>query len=362
MGEGSKIAWTNNTFNPVKGCDKVSEGCKFCYAERDTKRYGLKLWGATARRERTTPDYWKQPHKWNKRAQQAGKPELVFCASWADVGEDHPDWIEPRRDLARLIEATPWLVWLLLTKRPQNMVRLFGEAGWTGPWPTNVWAGTTVENKKATERIDDLFGIPAALRFLSCEPLLEGLDLTPWIVPPYPQHEGEAEAWEARYGNAPCGLDWVIVGGESGPGARPFDLSWARSIRDQCKMGSVPFFFKQTGDNPILSPGPITWPISEPKGGNPADWPEDLRIQDFPLIPIPTLQGTQWTKPQAQQRSTNNGFKAGGIVKLIHGQWYAMLHRWFTLQTTAHLSIVSRCCLSACACTSPTPLLSWKKS
>jgi len=279
MGEGSKIAWTDSTFNPVKGCEKVSEGCKFCYAERDTKRYGLKLWGATARRERTSAKYWKDPHKWNKRAQQAGKPELVFCASWADVGEDHPDWIEPRRDLARLIEATPWLVWLLLTKRPENMVRLFGEAGWTGPWPTNVWAGTTVENKKATERIEHLFGIPAALRWLSCEPLLEELDLTPWIVPPYPQHEGEAEAWEARYGNAPCGLDWVIVGGESGPGARPCDLGWARSIRDQCAVGKVPFFAKQMG---------TVWAGENKsktnKGEDPAEWPDDLRVQEVPRV------------------------------------------------------------------------------
>src|SRR5690606_31809106 len=182
------------------------------------------------------------------------------------------------------------------TKRPENMVRLFGEAGWTGPWPTNVWAGTTVENKKATERIEHLFGIPAALRWLSCEPLLEELDLTPWIVPPYPQHEGEAEAWEARYGNAPCGLDWVIVGGESGPGARPCDLGWARSIRDQCAEGKVPFFAKQRG---------TVWAGEHKsktnKGEDPAEWPDDLRVHEEPRAQRPKQSNTEETTLPRQE-------------------------------------------------------------
>lgn len=268
MAEHSEIAWTHHTFNPVKGCQKVSEGCKHCYAEADTKRYGLKLWGPGAPRERTRPDYWKQPRKWNKRAEASGVRERVFCASWADVGEDHPDWVQPRRDLARLIEETPALDWLLLTKRPENLVRLFGDAGWAHWWPNNVWAGATVEDQRAIyTRIPHLLLVPARVRFLSCEPLLEPIDLT--LV--------QAGA----YGVNPLHkIQWVIVGGESGLSARPFDLAWARQIRHQCKAAGATFFFKQAGSRPVLNGAPLK--LVHRKGGDLQELPADLCVQDFP--------------------------------------------------------------------------------
>lgn len=262
MAENTEIAWTDHTFNPVKGCQKVSEGCKHCYAESETKRYGLAVWGPSAPRVRTAPDYWKQPRKWNKRALDAGVRERVFCASWADVGEDHPDWVQPRRDLARMIEETPALDWLLLTKRPESLVRLFADAGWSGAWPANVWAGHTVENQgAAAERIPHLRRVPARVRFLSCEPLLGPVDLRGALLDSSRIH-------------------WVIVGGESGPSARPFDLAWARSIRDQCRAAEVPFFFKQAGARPVIDGAPLA--LRDRKGGDLAEIPEDIRIREWP--------------------------------------------------------------------------------
>lgn len=276
MGESTEISWADATFNAVKGCEKVSPGCKRCYAERDTKRYGLKLWGPKEPRPRTTKDYWKQPLRWNREAQAAGKRTKVFCGSWCDVGEDHPDWVQPRHDLARLIERTTHLDWLLLTKRPENLARLFADAGWPGAWPGNVWVGATVEDqKRADERIPALLRVPATIRFLSCEPLLEEIDIT---AIKRTRAEGFMRPLDGRFNT----ISWVICGGESGHGARPFDLAWARSLRDQCKAAGVAYFFKQLGDNPILSPGPITWPSTAPKGHDPAEWPEDLRVQEFP--------------------------------------------------------------------------------
>lgn len=269
MAEHSEIAWTHHTFNPVKGCQKVSEGCKHCYAEADTKRYGLKLWGPGAPRERTRPDYWKQPRQWNKRAEASGVRERVFCASWADVGEDHPDWVQPRRDLVQLIEATPALDWLLLTKRPGDLVRLFRDAGWSGAWPAHVWAGCTVENQAAAdERIPRLLEVPAAIRFLSCEPLLGPVDLA------YGAFNGADSLGSLE------GLHWVIAGGESGPHARPFDLTWARSLRDQCRGEGVAFFFKQAGSRPTLDGAPLK--LAHRKGGDLQELPEDLRVREWP--------------------------------------------------------------------------------
>lgn len=285
MGENSKIAWTTHTFNPVKGCAKVSEGCKHCYAEADTKRYGLKVWGPTAPRIRTTAENWKKPRRWHREALAAGVRARVFCASWADVGEDHPDWIEPRRDLVKLIEETTALDWLLLTKRPENLVRLFRDAGWSGAWPGHVWAGATVENQgQAERRIPHLLEVPAAVRFLSCEPLLESIDLTRvranvipldalrggWGVPrnnggPLPNHPR---------------ISWVICGGESGPRARPFDLAWARSLRAQCDAAGAAFFFKQTGARPVDGGAPVAF--AHPKGEDPSEWLAELQVQAFP--------------------------------------------------------------------------------
>ncbi len=263
------IKWTRNpqgtpgyTFNPWWGCQRVSPGCEHCYAEAFSKRLGLPLWGPKVPRRVSSESYWQKPLAWNKRARDMGQRLRVFCGSMMDVFEDLPSLQEPRARLLRLIEDTPHLDWQLLSKRPENMVRLAGDAGWPGPWPKHAWAGCTVENQAlADKRVPLLLGVPASLRFLSIEPQLEAIIL--------------AEEWL---------VSWVISGGESGPSARPFDLGWARSLRDQCAAAHVPFFFKQLGDNPITTPGPITWPCSTPKGEDPAEFPPDLRVQEVPEL------------------------------------------------------------------------------
>jgi protein gp37 len=244
VGENSGIEWTHHTFNPWTGCTRVSPGCDHCYAaafaRRNPSTFGS--WEPGAPRKRTSPRNWYQPIIWNRRAAEAGERHRVFCASMADVFDNQaPEaW---RLDLWELIHRTPHLDWLLLTKRPQNMARMLpqpatlGFPAWGQGWP-NVWLGTTAENQaEADRRIPHLLAVPAATRFLSCEPLLGPVDLSAW--------------WK---NNVPCGsywhpngLNWVIVGGESGPEARPSHPDWFRSLRDQCAAAGVPFFFKQWG-------------------------------------------------------------------------------------------------------------------
>jgi protein gp37 len=226
MGAVTEIAWTDATFNPWWGCQRVSPGCQFCYAETFAKRTGNDVWGKESPRRFFGDKHWNEPLRWDRRAAEDGVRRRVFCASMADVFEDRRDLDPPRERLWDLIESTPNLDWQLLTKRPQNVVRL---ARWgTREWPANVWLGTTVEDQqRAEERIPHLKRIPARVRFLSCEPLLGPVYIRPWL---------------------PLGgIHWVIVGGESGPKHRPMNLDYARALREQCAFGHVPFFFKQVG-------------------------------------------------------------------------------------------------------------------
>lgn len=228
MAETTKISWADATFNPWIGCSKVSRGCLHCYAEElMDRRYGKVKWGPTGTRVRTAASNWKQPLKWNREAAAAGVRRRVFCASLADVFEDRPE-LEPWRvDLFGMIDATPWLDWLLLTKRPENVVDLWAYYDCDGGpyFPPNAWIGTSVEDRKhGLPRIDILRTIPAAVRFLSIEPLVE--DLGPLNL---------------------AGIGWAIVGGESGSDAVPMHPDWARSVRDQCIAAGVPFLFKQWG-------------------------------------------------------------------------------------------------------------------
>lgn len=237
MAENSKIEWTDNTFNPWVGCVKVSPGCQHCYAERDMTRKGrwANTWGPaqTAERIKTSADNWRKPLAWDKRAAKEGKRIKVFCASLADVFEDNPQVLDWRSDLWDLIELTPNLDWLLLTKRPENIKKFTKRWDTWGQLPANIWLGTTVENQEQAEkRIPELLRIPAAVRFLSCEPLLGSIQLL---------HHLDT-------GDNSMELHWVIVGGESGPNARPMHPDWARSLRDQCQAAGVPFFFKQWGE------------------------------------------------------------------------------------------------------------------
>lgn len=254
MAENSNIEWTDHTFNPWIGCQKVSPGCDHCYAETWDAR-GLQQretrWGPHAARTRTSPANWRKPLAWDKAAAAAGKRTRVFCASLADVFDNHasilPEW---RAALWQLIAATPHLDWLLLTKRPQNIAKIL-PGGWGAGWP-NVWLGTTVENQtEADRRIPHLLAVPARVRFLSCEPLLGPVDLTEiaWDRPDL-RASVVLDPLNGIGGyKGPCPrIHWVICGGESGPGARPMHPDWARSLRDQCQAAGVAFHFKQWGE------------------------------------------------------------------------------------------------------------------
>lgn len=311
MAENSNIEWTDHTFNPWVGCAKVSAGCKNCYAETlmDT-RYGRVKWGVNGTRSKTAPGNWKQPLKWNNQRYRCtmcghwqkdggqcvkqtkttlllhgiapiadtwvrceGVTEFVerprvFCSSLADVFEDRPELTEWRTELFKLIDATPHLDWLLLTKRPENIQRMWREVddrGWLDDSRPNVWLGTSVEDQAAANaRIPELLKAAHLCRFtfLSCEPLLGPVDLLHVDAVPYGGPKGhQIDCIRKGYWSKSWGfvnhsdlhdtfgpLHWVIAGGESGPCARPMHPDWARSLRDQCEQAGVPFLFKQWGE------------------------------------------------------------------------------------------------------------------
>jgi protein gp37 len=229
MAVKSAIEWTDATFNPWWGCERVSPACAHCYADSLARRYGHLVWGANGRRRFFGDKHWQEPMAWNRKAERAGVPMKVFCASMADVFEDHRE-LEPwRRKLWQLIEATPWLQWQLLTKRPENVLAM---VPWPAALPPNVWIGTSIENSRFTFRADLLRAVPASVRFISAEPLLDSLFLN------------------GRPNRRPLKLDgihWVIAGGESGPRARSMDLRWTRELREACSSNGVAFFLKQLG-------------------------------------------------------------------------------------------------------------------
>ncbi|MGU7780694.1 phage Gp37/Gp68 family protein [Burkholderia sp. PU8-34] len=282
MSENTKIEWCDHTFNPWEGCQKVGPGCDHCYAESRNARFagGTAMnWGPGAPRRLTSPANWRKPLAWNARPFLACRecgwrgdrpanvngiaacPEIrcasfdlalarrrVFCASLADVFDKavSPTW---RAELFELIERTPNLDWLLLTKRIGNvsvMLRdtlgdiMRSENSW--PWP-NVWLGATIVNQAEADRdIPKLLEIPARVRFLSMEPLLGPVDLRL-------ESRNDIARWDGLGRDLPLRrIDWVIVGGESGHGARPMHPDWARSLRDQCEAARVPFLFKQHGE------------------------------------------------------------------------------------------------------------------
>lgn len=349
MGQDSKIQWTHHTFNPWSGCTKVSDGCKFCYAEKNysVKMRGVK-WGPQGNRIIKADSGWKEPLKWNRHAAggvcvDCGEPMLrradcidcvcgqigaigeterprVFCASLADVFEG-PDTMPPsewpkveeaRKRLFDLICRTPNLDWLLLTKRPENaletMVRagLYAVANSSLPCPQpNIWIGTSVENQQTADaRVPHLLNVPAVVHFLSCEPLLGAIDLAN-IRHADGEHVTDALNGETVYLPTTCidseaGVDWVIVGGESGPRARPCNVEWIRGLVSQCKAASVACFVKQLGAKPIVEnlarlvdwkcpaaplPEPLCGAVlhlADPKGGEMTEWPEDLRVHQMP--------------------------------------------------------------------------------
>lgn len=223
MAENSGIEWTHHTFNPWIGCTKISAACDNCYAEAWDNRGlqgGPSRWGVDATRTRTKT--WRNPIKWQKKAVENDVRYRVFTASLADVFDNHKSIEQSwRDDLWSLIRECPNLDFLLLTKRPQN-IKKYLPSDWGDGYP-NVWLGCTVESQKEADRLRHLTSIPAAVRFLSMEPLLSNVNLASHIN----------------------SIDWVIVGGESHATHRPAKADWFRSIRDQCIESGVPFLFKQ---------------------------------------------------------------------------------------------------------------------
>lgn len=339
MSGATSIEWTDATWNPVRGCSRVSEGCRNCYAERQAARfrgdgdpfhgfaYSDKAGPHWTGRVELIPSKLDEPLRWRK-------PRRIFVNSMSDLfHESLPD--EAIAAVFGVMAACPQHTFQVLTKRPKRMLRwfewlldlpfgadrmLYAAAHELGDgseedeqvqvdrlrelsetvaadlaWPLhNVWLGVSVEDQASfDERILHLVSTPAALRFISYEPALGPLDCslpvapmaTPLLRPSDPK-------------NGPGCVHWLIVGGESGPGARPFDLAWARSAVAQCREAGVPVFVKQLGARPTGEPWlkangkwvqqhyhparrnePV---LSDRKGGDPSEWPEDLRVREFP--------------------------------------------------------------------------------
>ena len=340
MAENSKIEWTDHSFNPWRGCQKVSSGCKNCYAE--TLINGRMQSDFSGLRTVLSEAGWREPLKWNRLAATDSCPycgcyDLGPCCDgsvgcngcerfftphrgprprvflslcdpfegwdgpmvdhkgdrlfWANPGAatTNGEWVdepnmsgdeEPvtmndvRGRLFKLIDSTPNLDWLLLTKRPENIPKTWPDLPgcWEGEAPytrSNVWLGTSVENQEmAIKRVTKLMEASpmAAKLFLSCEPLLGPVDLSPWCGGPSPD------------------IAWCIAGGESGRNARPCNIEWIRSLRDQCREANVPFFCKQLGSRPehYGDEDPRSLALKDRKGGNLEEWPEDLRVREFP--------------------------------------------------------------------------------
>ena len=255
MSENTKIEWCDHTFNPWEGCQHAGPGCDGCYAEARNARFGggtAPNWGPGAPRRRTSAANWALPKRWNAQAAafmaQHGRRQRVFCASLADVFDNavDPQW---RDDLFELIAATPNLDWLLLTKRIGNVGNMLPVPFDFDRHFPHVWIGATIVNQAEADRdIPKLLDVPARVRFLSMEPLLGPVDIKPWLQQKF-FHGGRALNGRAMMRSHPTErLDWVIVGGESGPGARAMHPDWARSLRDQCQNAGVPFLFKQWGN------------------------------------------------------------------------------------------------------------------
>lgn len=346
MAETTNIEWADMTWNPWIGCTKVSPGCLHCYAENTTRArvlrsQGKETWGKGKPRARTSEAYWKQPLRWDKESRQAMDswevdhasgsvcPSRVFpsLCDWLD--EEVP--IEWLADFLKLIHDTPNLDWLLLTKRPENFESRL-QAAWDyrnerdtsitdgfrhrisewldGKAWDNVWVGTSVEDQiRADERIPQLLKIPATVKFLSVEPLLGAIDFTRLDIDEKCQdgHRITADVFAATANCACCvegdeaiawpKIDWVIVGGESGKDARPCNVEWSRGIIEECAAAGVPCFNKQLGSH-VLTDEVGEFPVDTDfdfncvsrallkhrKGGDPSEWPADLRVRQFPEV------------------------------------------------------------------------------
>jgi protein gp37 len=252
MAQTSSIEWTDATWNPVTGCTETSPGCDHCYARTFAERwrgvpghpyeqgFDLKLWPARL----TLPTQWK-------------KPRRVFVNSMSDLfHKDVPE--EFIQQVFEAMVAAPQHTFQVLTKRSRRLARLAPSL----PWPAHIWAGVSIESDDYAWRADYLRQVPAAVRFISAEPLLGPLPSL-----------------------SLAGISQLIVGGESGHGARPFAMEWAGELVARCQAANVPCFVKQVGARPTLGGAPLK--LRDKKGGDMSEWPEDLRVRQFPTIPTP---------------------------------------------------------------------------
>lgn len=318
MGATTGISWTDATFNPWWGCAKLSPACKHCYAETLANRWGYG-WGPGEPRRFFGEKHWREPLKWNAQAEAAGVQRFVFCASMADVWEGpegipNGTWVQmqaARARLYRLVRETPWLVWLFLSKRPERAPELVPAEWMAGEWPSNVWAGATMENQaEADRRAPELLNLPAPLHFASYEPALEDVDFKRHLPRPMfhcprcgqeklKPHCAKCGTEDNTATNQIKGLDWIIAGGESGAGARPFNLAWARSVVRQCRAAGASPFVKQLGacavdevngiagrDVKVPAEVKLYRRLKDGHGADLAEWPEDLRVQERPA-PLP---------------------------------------------------------------------------
>lgn len=342
MSEQTKIQWADSTLNFWEGCTKVSDGCKNCYAEARDKRFtGGKLWGKGAPR-RKSKSAVKDALAYNRKPWVCGNghagTSTAFCYEDGCASTDFHrrrifslslgDWLDPEvpiewlAEMLRTIHACQNVIWMLLTKRPElfheRMHDVWASRDTKDPakgvalaWsngsvagtnddgtpmfdvPKNVIVGTTAENHDTLEcRYGELLAIPAAKRFLSCEPLLENLNLFnhgcrgcnhPGNILVSWNKDGRCSRCDGTGHEPPTGIDWVIVGGESGGNARPCNIEWITSIVRQCKDANVPVFVKQLGSNPRCDNGLNYYPLrKDKKGADPSEWPEDLRVQEWP--------------------------------------------------------------------------------
>lgn len=254
MAENSAIEWTDATFNPWWGCAEVSPGCKNCYARSLAERLlpHMSLWDVNGDRRLFGADHWRGPLRWERKAVKEGRRLKVFCASMADVFDNNPALDSTRLHLWQLIRQTPNLDWLILTKRIGNVSKMvpFGPI-----WPPNIWLGISVVNQEEADRdIPKLLTINARTRFLSCEPLLGPIE--------FPLPCRDSVFWN--------GIDWVIVGGESGHKARPMLEEWALGLVGQCVAAGCPVFMKQGSQ--------ANWPSFKDFDS----FPEAIRVRQWP--------------------------------------------------------------------------------
>lgn len=275
MGKTS-IEWCDSTWNPIRGtkgrwyCTHVSEGCRNCYAERLNVRWGGPEYKPGADTFRLDEKVLQQPLHWKK-------PRRIFVCDMTDLfHEDIPEWMidAVTTTMCEHGEGTDGShhTYQILTKRPLRM-REYAMSREVGELE-NIWLGVSVEDQAtADERIPLLYDTPAAVRFISYEPALGPVDFGKWFF-------GDKRPYDTPLSR----LHWLIIGGESGPKARPFDLTWARSAITQCRAAKIPVFMKQVGSKPTGSGRP--WfdhgMLSHAKGGDPKEWPEDLRVREWP--------------------------------------------------------------------------------